>query len=514
MATQTGSGVTTEHFSYTYHMLDWCMIDDALAGERRVHDQGERYLPKLSKSPRAKGSAYEAYKARARWFEASELARDGWLGSIFRKDPSVGIPTSLEGVFSDIDLEGTDFTDFCRERVEDVICHGRAGILVDHQESASGRAYMIPYKAREILNWATDLVDGRRVLSLVVLRHDVQERTADGFGTECRTEYRVLRLVDGLYQLEIHRAGEGGAFVIDEVLYPEIRKKRLTYIPFVFLGPRKSNKPEIQKPPLLKLVTLNFHHYRAQANLSHGLFFSALPTFLLLGNPGDDGGAIELGPGSVQVFENPECKPYVWEFSGAGLAAVRQDVQDLKEEMAALGASAVARPLNMAETAEALTLKHAQQNTPLGLLAHSCEAGLTKAARWVADWMNVDPASVEIRLNKDFDETRLSPTDIQTLWAVYMAGGITLEVYTEILATAEALPADITAKALELELRKKQEAEAALKAEAAARVRLQMAGGVAANNPPGSPPATPPPGQPRNSEVPPPEATPPVPSAT
>ena len=50
---------------------------------------GERYLPKLDTQSL---DEYFTYKARASFFNASALTADGFLGLIFRREPTVKVP--------------------------------------------------------------------------------------------------------------------------------------------------------------------------------------------------------------------------------------------------------------------------------------------------------------------------------------------------------------------------------------------------------------------------------------
>ena len=162
-------------------------------------------------STKQKAKAYEAYRDRARFLGATKRTLRGWLGSVFRKPVVASVPDALQGHLKDINLAGAPFPTFARGVVQEVLSLGRAGILVERQESSGGRAYLVPYKAEEVLNWATDIVDGARVLSLVVLKQAIRERTSDGFGTSTTCEYRVLSLVDGVYYQSFNRPPGVGA---------------------------------------------------------------------------------------------------------------------------------------------------------------------------------------------------------------------------------------------------------------------------------------------------------------
>jgi hypothetical protein len=144
------------------------------------------------------------------------------------------------------------------------------------------------------------------------------------------------------------------------------------------------------------------------------------------------------------------------EIQGAGLGLVRDDISDVKSEMAALGASYLVAPKKDAETVESIQLRNSAANSPLAKICSSVEKGLTQALRWIGLWEGADPLAIEVRLNKDFDKTRLSPDDLVKLNSALQAGGITVDTYVYLLNEAEILPpgTDLAAYAMELQAAK------------------------------------------------------------
>jgi len=70
------------------------------------------------------------------------------------------------------------------------------GSCTGHYSQELNRAYVAGYKAEDILNWRTSLVNGRPVLSLVVLREVVADsHSDDGFKCGEVEQLRVLRRV-------------------------------------------------------------------------------------------------------------------------------------------------------------------------------------------------------------------------------------------------------------------------------------------------------------------------------
>ncbi len=460
---------TTGNESYNYHRTDWQTVRDCLAGERKVKERGELYLPRLSS--KQKDHQYNAYRDRARFVGITSRTLEGFVGSAFRKAPSVEVPDALQPFLDDIDLAATTFEEFCLELAEEVLSVGRAGVLVERQSSPSGRSYLLSFKAEEIVDWCTTVIDGRRVLSYVELVYCVDD-AEPGQASSTHEERRILRLVGGVYTQEVYRyeAGdkkkESGWVSRGAPITPLLRGTPLGIIPFVFLGP-KGTKPEIEEPPLLKISQANIHHYKASADWCQGLHMMALPTPFSVNakTPGEttDGPrpAMEFGPGVFHEFEGENVQFAFAEVQGNGMTLLREDLQDLKEEMAGMGAAFISVPKRAAETAEALQLKSAANNSPLAKILSALEKGLTQALRWLGRWEGVDETAIEVRLNKDFDSTKLSSADLQAMMAGLQNGSLTAELFAYQLEQSEMLPPGVDAATYAAQLNADKEARQA-----------------------------------------------------
>jgi len=446
-----------EHPQYTYYKVDWVKIRDVLAGERKIHDKGTTYLPKLS--TRQTETSYDAYKARARFYNASKRTLLGWTGAVFRRLPSVAVPPGLEDRLLDINLQATPVKDFARQSLVELLTTGRIGILAEHQADPNGRAYLLLFKAEEIINWAYTVIDGVKKLTMVLLCYTVSELAEDGFSYNTITEYRELRLVNGIYIQNIyHVGGENKEWSLVSTVTPQVRGEPFTEIPFVFIG-TESLSPDIQESPLLEIATINLHHYKRSADLCHGLHLSALPTpYTLNASTSEDDTPVELGSGVMQNFNGTGVAVGFLEWGGSGINAVRQDMIDMKEEMASLGASAITPPLRMAETAQAIEAKHDEQSAPLVNVVDVLSQGLTEALSWLVYWEGGDETSTSLSLNKQFVNSKLSAADIKALSESLQIGAISEELFAFLLESAESLPPQVDYKLYAQELMAKKAA--------------------------------------------------------
>ena len=316
--------VNSTHPDYDANILPWMRARDVYAGEDAVKAAGPRYLPRLDCQD---DTEYAAYKQRASFFNATARTADGFVGLIFRREPVVKIPqvsspqhpssglrppspapasegsrlaAALNEFLVNADLLGTTLSSYAQILTAEIILVGRAGTLVDWESDGVPRAFAVRYKAEDILNWRTSMVNGRQVLSLVVLHENVASGKDDGFVCESLEQIRVLRLeplaarkpkrgsrgrsphqsqewecVVEIWQRSLQTATTGTGkkeWQLVETRTPSRLGKPLPLIPFVFHGPRHS-LPDVDKIPLADIIAKNLDHYRLDADYKHGMHF-------------------------------------------------------------------------------------------------------------------------------------------------------------------------------------------------------------------------------------------------
>ena len=69
------------------------------------------------------------------------------------------------------------------------------GKLIDWQGSGESRAYVVRYQAEDIINWQTQRINGRNVVTMIALREKVESPDdADPFVSKQTEVVRVLKL--------------------------------------------------------------------------------------------------------------------------------------------------------------------------------------------------------------------------------------------------------------------------------------------------------------------------------
>lgn len=447
--------VVSRHPRYTSWISDWSQLRDFVAGERAVKNKDKAtssgfYLPRLTdQTP----EEYHSFVERAVFFNAVRRTLEGLVGLVFRRPPEIELPESeeswlrpkLECVTSD----GEPFEIFARRIVHEVLLMGRFGGLVDRPPKG-GDPYFVGYQAETITNWRTGFYEGRRRPDQILAYEVAESASSDGFGTSESYRYRELALdEDGFYVQRLYpEDGDGNFLDVPEgpPVRPEIRGRPFTEIPFVFFG-AEDLRPEVRRPPLMDICSLNLHHYRASADLAHGRHYTAIPTYWVTApQTRDEQTHYAVGPNRVWLIE-PEGSAGILEFNGQGLTYLENATADIERQMAVLGARLIFPPRRTAsESSETTALRERGEQATLYSILDVIEQGLNKLLSWWVEWQDVDPAGTSIRFNRDFSDTRMGYREALMLMRYWQSHAIPLDVLLEALHEGELLPTRATPK--------------------------------------------------------------------
>jgi len=472
--------VDATHPDYEMNALAWMRARDVFAGEDAVKAAGVRYLPRLDSQT---DDEYLAYKCRAAFFNATARTADSFVGLIFRRDPTFKLPEGNSGAgramgnfLDDADMLGTTLVSYAKNVASEVIGVGRAGTLIDWEDEVERRAYAVLFPAEQIINWRTARVNGRNVLSLLVLRELVTDgHRADGakdeFEAETVEQLRVLKLVPA-----IHKAGDAAEvkplvgratamqceveiwqrkpnknkrakpeWIKMETRTPLRLGKPLPLIPFVFHGPRHS-LPVVDKLPLADIIAANLDHYRLNADYKHGLHFTALPTAFVSGF--DKSASLRIGSSTAWVAELPGATAAFLEFKGDGLKTFERAMDRDERHMAVLGTRMLESQKRVGESADAIELRQSGENSVLSAVSLSVSDSLTQVLRWVYWWNSTEVTPdgvgedlVLAQLNTDFGAKGLASDEIAAIVAAWQASAISRETMFELFRKGEVLPA-------------------------------------------------------------------------
>lgn len=465
------------HPEYQYWYHHWQSIRDCIWGETEIKRKKERYLPRMEQMTPPE---YEAYLDRAVYFNMTQRTITGMLGTLFRRNPSIqNLPEGLDT--ANCSKNQQTFSHFVKEVAREVISMGRYGILLDMDSEGQKPPYFAGYITENIVDWSVQEIAGRWTLTEVVLRElrlarplinpisltpagrplpKVTNSQANIFSSDSAVtraarrwiaSYRVLRLEwddveqDYVYRQYYHTSDKGDASPEGtpyNTFTPTVRGKPYNFIPFAFIGPY-DNTPDIDKSPIIDIVSLNLSHYKSYAQLEHGRFYTALPVYYAPVMSGQETGEYSIGPSVVWEVEKG-ATPGILEFHGTGLKNL-QDACDKKEDqIAALGGRMVGvERVSAGESNNKVKLQEANEAALLMNISYAMDSAFTALLRWWALWQDVTPEVANMiffECNKDFLSSVASAREFRAIQMMYEAGVLPIDVVYEYLKKAEVIP--------------------------------------------------------------------------
>lgn len=464
------SKVDTTSEAYDEMAPIWQRCRDVIAGEDAVKRAGDTYLPQLSGQDSAE---YEAYKTRAKFYNASARTHEGMTGMIFRRPAEVTVPEKIKGLTIDATMTGVSLSELATTVGNEVIAVGRIGVLVEYTRAPTDqlteaqadeyglRPYLTLYKAEAIIDYAKAGVDNKADVSMVRL---MEKRTAkdpaDEFATTTTEQIRVLDLdAEGYYRQRVFVKTETDGktdWSETETIYPIMQGEKMRWIPFVFINP-DNTEPKICKPPLLDLINLNLTHYRLAADYYHGLHFTALPTPVIIGQSTDSlTGVMRIGGSSAWILPNPEADAKFLEFTGAGLSEIRTEMGILRSEMATQGMRILAADPKGIESAETASIHRAGENSVLASIAGAIGSGLTTALRYLGEWAGLTEEQAEaectVALGTDYLPKGASPQMFAEWTKAYLMQTISFPDYVAKLKQWELVEGNKTVEEIRAEI--------------------------------------------------------------
>lgn len=446
--------VTVKHPEYSATFSQWERSRDCFEGQDSLRAKNTKYIPALrAHHVFDDGSAeYTEYRDRALFFNAVRRTVFGLAGSIFQKTPEVDAPDAMEKLLDDITLTDTSAEEVMATATREAVLIGRYGVLVEYsttKDSQKARPYWVTYDAEEITNWRVEDIDGDPTLTMVEVREVALEPSKNNrFLLEPAAVYRILELVDGVYtQTTWKEAQPGGKrFVAGETITPKRRGETIPFIPFVFIG-AISTTPDVERPPLLDLVDVNLSHFQNSADLENGLHCLGLPQMVLTGATATEGDPVPLGSANV-IFLPQGGTASLLQADGERFGALERSLDRKKKDMATLGARMLEEQTGGAETATAVSMRHAGEHATLRSVAGVIERAFTQLMQYTIWWAGFDkmPDDVKtsVEFNKDFYTTPLAAGDLQALVAALQAESISYQTFWFLLGRGESARPGVT----------------------------------------------------------------------
>lgn len=444
----------------------WTMIADVVAGEQALKardlDVPGTYIPvpnpdEYGDPKSAKDSArYQQYVKRASFYPATGRTLEGLVGMGFGS-PVVELPDLLKPMEEDVDGAGISLVQQMADAGRACLRDGGCGLLVDYprmegpatrEQIATGKVKprIVKYDRSNIINWRTSMSGANEVATLIVLKESVEEVDEENvFATETSDRYRVLRLVDGVYQVDLYTGTEGGGYTVESWTPKDFRGQPWTEIPFVPVG-ALNNDWKLDKPPILDLALKNLGHWRNSADHEWSVFIHGQPTLVLSGvnedwagkfmgkaKVGASGGImLPVNASALLLQVNPN-------------SMTKQAMDDKRAEMISIGAKLIeSKPAS--RTATEARIEFATEIATLGSVCANVQNAYLHLLPWAGMMVGAQDGAV-VEISPDFALNRLTAQEIQQLVAAWQGGLISLtEARSMMRATGWATQDDEEAK--------------------------------------------------------------------
>lgn len=444
--------IDARHPAYADRVEDWDQLDDVYQGERRVKEQGTRYLPATSGMV-ADGMGvtqpgflqYDAYRKRAVFPTAYRDAVEAMVGIMHSKPPKIELPARLEGMRYNATRTGESLESLLRRVNEHQLKDGRLGLLLDvptGRGPAEALPYISLYGAKAIINWDTAVTDeSGEGTTMVVLDETGPVRKPD-LSWETQARFRFLtstsltpvspdaqgRLPQPVFRFQVCRKEEMPSDAL--LVTPQIAGRTLDKVPFVFINHADLN-PEPDLPPLLGLSNTVLAIYRGEADYRQTLFMQGQATLVVTG----DEEAANTASGTP-VVENATPKHYrvgagasislpkggTAEFIGApadGLSEMREALQNDRRSASEQGISLTdsgGDPGGSSQqSGEALRVRVAARTASLTQVAKTGAEALEYLLELAAEWVGASAEEVIVEANTDFADDAMTAAELAAL---------------------------------------------------------------------------------------------------
>lgn len=429
------------HADYALNLPLWMKVDDVCDGEEAVKLKNKAYLP----VPISFGDdkRYIEYLNRAVFYGVTGMTLNSYVGSAFNKLPSFNRPDDLEYLDRNADGSGRSIYQVSQRMLRLIMKHYRCAVYVDYPavsasqtraEDKTKNAYPMIHviNALCILDWDHIIVGNQRKLSYVKIKEVITERSEDGFTVKEVEQYRVLRLRDGVYTVEVYRLSNDKkeALSSGEFAPTDYNGNTWDFIPFTFVG-AVDNSDDIGRPPLLDLVNLNLAHYRNSADVEESGFLIGQP---IMSMPTIEPSQYEMlkdekevAIGSHRLFPTKIEIVQARENTLAGNL-----MSDKWEQMKEMGARLI-EVGSANKTATQAENESSVQHSVVSLAVSNVSEALTMALRWCARFAlqnyDLDYEDLSYTISQDFNKPAFSEERAKRLYEAAVAENIPMSVW-------------------------------------------------------------------------------------
>lgn len=445
--------VNTPSGAYQVMLPRWRLACALLGGTEAMRAAGKDFLPQYE---RETDEAYRIRLGRSTLLNYFGKTVKTLAERPFAEPVKLGqnFPAQLAAIEDDVDGLGHDLTAFLRAVFKDAIAKGFSHIFVDFpavdpeqvktvadEQARKLRPYFVHIPAESLIASYAETVDGKEVLAHVRWREC--EVVREGFGE--RTIERVRIWERDHWELWEGKQQGGGLVKYEPVANGP---NTLGFIPLATFYAGHRDGLMIAKPPLQDLADKNVEHWQSSSDQRNVLGVARFPILTATGIDQNDGAQIALGPKRLLAAKSPDARFAYLEHQGHAISAGRQDLEDIKDEMAMLGVELLVRRQG-APTATEKAINTEQGNCELQSMANDCADTVELAFSFAAKWLKLEVGDeqLEVEIEADVGVDESSTQDLDALNKARAAREISRAAFLAELKRRGVLMADFDAEA-------------------------------------------------------------------
>lgn len=416
--------VDFKHKDYEDTFPDWDAVDDVCSGARKFKLKAyvNGYLPKLNPTDPSEQNAAlnKGYLDRAVLYPFVSYTLKALTGMAFSKQPVPTLSPQLEYLEDNADGEGVGLIQAMKATFRAVAKSGRHLLWMDIETNGDGsqatnpRAFINRVSAKAFINWRNDMY---------VIKETYQERGE--FSYEVKDQWRVLRLIEGVYHVQLYRKTDGGYSMVADVVPTDYSGNTYDYIPAVCVG-SQDNSLSVDEPPLLELTRISIAHFRDSADWQHSCFWAGQPQATMSGLTQawydmlkDEYGAT-IGVGGASVLPLPEGGAFSYEQATPNSMPM-ESMAHHKELIVQMGGRLIEKTTTNTKI-EAADNAHAEHSV-LSLMADNVESAYNTMLMYCSQAMGATKEST-IEMNKDFISRQMTPEEMRQTVESWMKGAL------------------------------------------------------------------------------------------
>lgn len=358
----------------------WAKIDALCGGTDAMRAAREKYLPKF---PREDEESYDYRVKTSTLFNGLGRTVENMAAKPFAEPVTfTDIDPAPALWLENIDLCGNNLTVFAHNLLTAGLKYGLTHILVEYppttdedgkslyvtkaaEDAAGVRPYLVHITPKQILGWISEKTASGAEIPVMVRIMECEEEPDGEFGTKSIPQVRVL--TPGHWAT--YRKDEKGEWPLHKQ-----GRMSLNFIPLVTFYTRRTGFMTAA-PPFKDLADLNVKHWQSSSDQDSILHTARVPILAISGINDDD--KITIGAKSALMLPTGATAEYV-EHSGKAIEAGRLSLQDLENQMRAMGAELLTET-QVSTTATQNNIEDGEAKCQLQMIVQGLEDGLDQA---------------------------------------------------------------------------------------------------------------------------------------